>query len=558
VLARGGQRRLVAWHNALLRDPDGRPVGTLSSGLDISDRRRTEEALRESEEWFRTLFEGAHDGMLVADSASHRFVAGNRAICAMLGYTQQEIVGLGVDEIHPRADLPRVLAHFERSLTVARDLPVLRRDGSIFLADISVSPVALEGRACRLGVFRDVTERCLAEERRLRLEARALEAQKLESLGVLAGGIAHDFNNLLVAMMGHADLALAELPATSPAADSVAEVLVAAGHAADLCRQMLAYAGQGRLTVEEVDLSGLVREMAHLLEVSVARRATLRTRLELDLPPVEGDATQLRQVVVNLLTNAAEAIGAEGGVIGLRTGVVRCDRAELAATCLDDGLPAGRYVFLEVADSGCGMDVETRRRVFEPFFTTKAAGRGLGLAAALGIVRGHRGAIRIDTAPGRGSTITVLLPALGRALAARPAAVKPGEGWTARGTALLVDDEESVRAVGRQMLAGLGFEVLTAVDGQEAVELFRDRADGIACVVLDLSMPRLAGEAALTQMRAVRPDVPVLLTSGYCRPETLDRADTSGPTGFIQKPYRSTDLQEKLHELLGVCRAEVR
>ncbi len=555
VLTRRGEQRLISWHNALLRDADGRIVGTLSSGLDVTEHRRAMAALQESEERFRTLFHGTRDGMLVADAASRRFVTANQAMCDMLGVSVDELRDLAVDDIHPPEDLPRVLEAFERQrrgeLDVARAMPVRRRDGSVLRADISSSAVALGGRACVLGVFRDITARLEAEEAHRQLQAKVLEAQKLESLGMMAGGVAHDFNNLLVGILGHADLALAELPGGSPAADSVTGIITAARRAAELCRQMLAYSGRGRLVVSDFDLGELVREMAHLLQVTTSGRVAISHDLAPGLPSIRGDESQIRQVVLNLVTNAAEAAGASGGKIRVRTRAARCDRATLAATYLDDGLPEGDYVLLEVEDSGCGMDADTQRRVFEPFFTTKQTGRGLGLAVVLGIVRGHRGAIRITSAPGGGATFAVLLPAT--ADVARPS-VEPqpaDSAWRGSGRVLLADDEETVRLVVSQMLRRLGFSVAQAVDGVEAVELLRLDPAGVRCVVLDLTMPRMDGETALRELRAIRPDLPVVVASGFSEPEALAAVAAGGPTAFIQKPYRTDELAAALETLLG-------
>ena len=297
-------------------------------------------------------------------------------------------------------------------------------------------------------------------------------AQKLESLGVLAGGIAHDFNNILMAIIGNADLALMRINKESPAVENLHRIEQAAARAADLAKQMLAYSGKGKFVVENVDLNTLLEEMLHMLEVSISKKAVLRLNLHQPLPPVEADATQMRQIVMNLVINASEAIGDKSGVIAITTGCMDCDRNYLKDVWLDENLADGLYVYLEIADTGCGMDKETLAKLFDPFFTTKFTGRGLGMAAVLGIVRGHKGAIKVYSEPGRGTTFKILLPASGR-----PAELFNGDShtddWQGSGTVLLVDDEETVRGIGAEMLKELGFTAITAGDGREAVEIFK-------------------------------------------------------------------------------------
>ncbi len=390
-----------------------------------------------------------------------------------------------------------------------------------------------------------------AEEERHKLEAQMLEFQKLESLGVLAGGIAHDFNNLLMAILGNADLARSLLPPASPARPNVEEIVRASQRAADLCRQMLAYSGKGRFVVGRYDLSEIVQEMAQMLEVSVSKKASLRYSFAAELPAVRADATELRQVIMNLITNASESLGDESGVISVSTGVLECDRAYLSGSHLDDKLPEGRYVYLEVADTGCGMDEETQRRIFDPFFSTKFIGRGLGLAAVLGIVRGHRGAIKVHSEPGQGTTFRILLPALdweAKEPAPSPAVnAHPPRG----GTILLVDDDPAVRHVAAQMLDGLGFKVLTAADGREGLEVFRQHDGEMDCVILDLTMPEMGGEEVFGELRRLRSDICVILSSGYNEEDVTQRFVGQRLAGFIQKPYTSAKLRVTLNRVLG-------
>ena len=384
-----------------------------------------------------------------------------------------------------------------------------------------------------------------------RLEAQIRHTQKLESLGVLAGGIAHDFNNLLMGILGNADLALTELPSTSPARAYLKAIETAAHRAADLSRQMLAYSGKGRFLIEPVDLNEVIREMESLLRVSISKTATLRCSLAPGLPAIEADATQMRQVVMNLITNASEAIGENSGQISVATGVIECDPDYLKGTYFEQELPQGPYVFLEVSDTGCGMTREVQERIFEPFFTTKFMGRGLGMSAVLGIVRGHRGAVKIYSEPGRGTTFKILFPALAASLRATGTSDGSPAEWRGRGIVLLVDDEDVVRTTGRLMLEKLGFQVLIARNGREAIDVFSAKAADIGCVILDLTMPNMDGIETFQELRRIHSGARVIITSGYTEQEVVTRFSGKGIAGFIQKPYTLATLARGLKEALA-------
>ena len=398
----------------------------------------------------------------------------------------------------------------------------------------------------------DVTDQKQAEEEKKKLEAQIQQAQKLESLGVLAGGIAHDFNNLLMGILGNTGLALLELDPDSPVRSHLRDVERTSKRAADLCKQMLAYSGKGRFVVQPLDISQLVIDMTHLLQVSISKKATLDEDFTPGLPAFEADATQIRQVVMNLITNASEALGDDSGTIAIRTGVKQCDAAYLAQTYLAEQLEPGPYVFLEVRDSGSGMDRETRERIFDPFFSTKFAGRGLGLAATLGIVRGHQGALEVESAPGQGTVFRVLFPASEKPAAATAAESDAGaEAAPDAGTILVVDDEVMVLTIARQVLERAGYRVLTANDGEEGLEIFQRRAKDISLVLLDATMPRMDGDETFRRMRDVKGDLRVLLTSGYNEKEATRELAGPGLAGFIQKPYAPAALLSKVREVMG-------
>ncbi len=406
--------------------------------------------------------------------------------------------------------------------------------------------VELEAVKTAAEVFGAAIQRATAEADRARIDARLQETQKLESLGVLAGGIAHDFNNLLTSILGNASLARLDLPPRSPVEHALEQIEQTSLRAADLCKQMLAYAGKGRFVVQPLDLTRLVHDTTHLLQVSISKKAVLRFDLTTGLPPVMADASQLRQIVMNLVINASEAIGDRSGIIAISTGLVRANRRYLAETQLAGNLPEGDYVFLEVSDTGCGMTPELKARIFEPFFTTKFTGRGLGLAAVLGIVRGHRGALRIYSEPGRGSTFKLLLPIAAGAVVEPPPAHVLADGWRGTGRILLAEDEETVRTVVARVLENLGFTVTLAADGREAANLFEAQPDAFTLVVMDLTMPHLDGAEAFARMRRVRPDVRVLLMSGFSEHDATITFAGKGLAGFLQKPFELGHLRDKI------------
>jgi PAS domain S-box-containing protein len=402
------------------------------------------------------------------------------------------------------------------------------------------------------GLMIDVTAQKSAEAERLALERKLLEGQKLESLGLLAGGIAHDFNNLLTSILGNAGIARLALPAGTAVDAELAAIETGATRAAELCKQMLAYAGKGRFVVEPVDLSALTEGLVPLLEISIAKKARLRLALDRALPAVRADATQVRQIVMNLVLNAVDAVAEGRGEIHLTTGSLTATRATLEAAVAGAALPEGDYVFLEVRDNGSGMTSEVRARIFDPFFTTKFAGRGLGLAAVLGIVRGHKGALAVTSAPGSGSCFRLLLPVAAGAKLPPPAPPPAATAWKYTGAALVVDDDEPVRLVASVMLKSFGFTVRVVPDGQSGLDLLREKPDAFDVILLDLLMPGLTGEQTLEIIRTIRPGQRVLIISGFGESDVMQRlANDPGPFRFLHKPFKRPELEQKLRELLG-------
>lgn len=532
----------------LVQNEAGEPKEILGCWADITVRKKSEEALAHSHQLMRFIIEHTRSAVAVHDR-DLRYVYVSQRYLDDYGVKEKNVIGMHHYEVFP--DLPQKWRDVHQralagEVVSADDDPYYRDDGSVEWTRWECRPwYASDGSIGGIIVYTEVTtERKKAEDERLRLERQLLHAQKLESLGVLAGGIAHDFNNILTAIIGNAELALMRLNPESPALDNLQRIEKAAARAADLARQMLAYSGKGKFVVEHIDLNRLVEEMGHMLEVSISKKVLLRYNFSHPLPAVRVDATQIRQIVMNLVINASEAIGDRSGVIAITTGCVECNEAYLKDVWLADPIPEGLYVSLEITDTGCGMDKETLAKIFDPFFTTKFTGRGLGMAAVLGIVRGHKGAIKVSSEPGKGSSFKVLLP-VGEKSAELFNDIATADHWQGSGTVLLVDDEETVRAIGSEMLKELGFEVITARDGREAVELYKTGKE-FRVVILDLTMPHMDGEQCFRELCRIDPDVKVIISSGFSEHDVTQKFVGKELAGYVQKPYKLSELKEVL------------
>ncbi|MBN1346590.1 MAG: cache domain-containing protein [Phycisphaerae bacterium] len=520
-------------------------------------RRRAEKALGRTTSMLDSILASATEFAIVAVDLDFRIVHQNPAAGRFLGL-DGDAQGRRIQDL-PTPERFRLAAFGEMAASALEggkyEFDVERGEGDARnrFYHVVVMPMRDGQQQCVGYVLfaQDVTPRRRAEQQRIELEIQVQHAQKLKDLGVLAGGVAHDFNNLLTSVLGNADLAMMDLSPVSTAQENIKQIQVLVHRASDLCRQMLAYAGKGKFVTRAVDLNDVVREMAQLLEVSISKKAVLKYDFSDNLPAIEADPTQISQIVMNLITNASEAIGKRSGAIVVRTGAAHCDRDRLRRAYFDEHLPEGLYVSFEVGDTGCGMSKETIDRMFDPFFTTKVAGRGLGMAAVMGIIRGHKGVLEVKSELGKGSTFRCLFPAVDRPAEPLVAPPKEFEAWRGSGTVLLVDDEETIRAVGRQMLERLGFDVLTAADGREAIRVFQEHAPEIACVLLDLTMPEMDGEEAFRALREIRADVPVILSSGYGEQEVIARFSGTDLTAFIEKPYGSKGLIPKIREVMS-------
>ncbi len=548
----GGQGHVVISEDRLAAvESLAEAAGLVVNGL-LSRR-----ALEMEEARFRLVFEQSPDPILLLSEG--RIVDANAAASELFGLARTALLDHPMFALCPehQPDAEASAQGFQQREAAALsglhqkfDWTFLCADARQAVCQVDLTRLDHEEQPIIHAIVRDLTAQKQAEGERSILERQLFQAQKMESLGVLAGGIAHDFNNLLMGVLGHSGLALEQLNPLHPARRNLEAIQKAGLRAADLTRQMLAYSGRGQFIVKHLDLTSQVEEMLHLLEVSLPKTVVLNLDLPKGLPSVSADASQVQQVIMNLVINAAEAIGDVSGAISLATGAQLLRDGDMGRMLVGQDATPGLYVYLEVEDTGCGMDADTLQRIFEPFFTTKFTGRGLGLSAIMGIVRGHHGALRVDSEVGRGTVFKVLFPAKG-ITADTLAAPGPEVSRVDSGLILVVDDDETVRAVARQALELKGFEVLDAHDGRVAVALVRQHGAAIGLVLLDMTMPHMGGEEAFLEMRLLQPDLAVVLSSGYDEVEAMGRFQGKGLKGFIQKPYGPRDLISKIQEILG-------
>ena len=554
------------WANGVmvgLRDRAGTVLGLAKIVRDDSGTKQSEELLQYQLNLADAIASNAAEALFLVDSEGRTTFANPSAV-QMFGWTQEELIGQFFHaKLHSRrpdgspypiTECPHthVLVSGE-TLRGQSDL-FMHQDGRMLPVTCSIAPIKGEGGiAGAVLVVRDVSEERDAEEA-------FRQAQKLESIGVLAGGIAHDFNNLLTGIMGNAGLARRAVLGGNDerAAHLLQDVLKASERAADLTRQLLAYAGKGQFIIQPVDLSKLVTEVSTLIRTSISKKITLVMDIPDESPPIEGDRTQLQQLLMNLVINGGEAIGDAPGTLRLR---IRTEHfTERRERVRAEGFPivAGDYVRVDVTDTGSGMDKETRERIFEPFFTTKFLGRGLGLSAALGIVRGHRGAIGVTSEPEKGTTFTVLLPVVRSPQRLRPSApvISPDREIQGVGTVLVADDDPVVRSLAASVLREAGYTVELAADGVQAVERLRELGQQVSLVLLDLTMPRLAGAEAALELRRIQPDIPIVAMSGYGDIEVMERFSGARIDDFLPKPFLPDQLAAKVRDVLALTAGE--
>ncbi len=496
----------------------------------------------------------APNGILVCDYAGEVLYANARMAQIQGVDDPEQLIGRFAAELRGgiRGDAlyQEMVATTDRDRLWSGEYPLPADEGEERTIARTMSGITLDGRRYLVGIDRDITE----ERQEM---AKMEQGQRLESLGVLAGGIAHDFNNILTSIQGNSDLARRKMtPEQGAISTHLERIHDASTRAAALCRQMLAYAGKGQFVLQKLHLSQLVQSMGQLLEVSISKRARLTYDLASDLPLVKADEAQIQQVILNLITNANEAFldlkSPRAGEIVLRTGKVEMDASALERCIMAEGVEPGCMVFVEVEDNGCGMDGETRKRIFEPFFTTKFTGRGLGMSAILGIVRSHHAALQMESEPGQGSRFRVLLPCVGEAQpmpSSSPSASAIEASLSAK--VLVIDDEEIIREVVRDVLEEVGIEVVVATGGAQGVELFREQAESIDAVLLDMTMPGMDGVTCFRHLQEVRPDARVVVLSGYSEQDVLEEFGQNQLAGFVHKPFDPQQLQRLLKQVIG-------
>lgn len=519
-----------------------------------------EKALQESQERLALVLEASDLGLWDRDIASGH-TEHNARWAEMLGYKRDELEGSAESwrsRIHAE-DRARVLEALQAHLDYETDryeaeYRVIGRLGKhVWVHSVGrVSKRDDDGTPLRIsGTNQDITARKQLEKEHLRAERELLQTQKLESLGVLAGGIAHDFNNLLMGIMGNASLLGFSLPDEHEGRHYLEDIDTSSRRAADLCRQLLTYSGRGNFNVETIDVNSLIMHSRSLLEASTGENATLQYALHPAPPHIDADALQVRQVIVNLVKNAAESLGDGRGDITITTGATDCDDAFLANAFVGEHAIPGHYAYIDISDTGLGMSPDTLTRAFEPFFSTKFAGRGLGLPAVQGIVHGHEGCIHIQSEARKGTCARVLFPMSESQAVSRTAPEHVSADTLLHGTVMVVDDETTVLAVAKQMVERLGLNVITAVDGRDALDRFKAFEGVIDCILLDLTMPHMGGEETFDALYRLDSNVQVLISSGYMEHNVARRFEGRQIAGFIQKPYDVDGLRDALHRLIG-------
>ncbi len=528
---------------------------------DISERKAVEKALQDSHDNLETLVEERTAKLrdlaaIIEVSLNLVGIADEQGNVLYINPAGRKILGLRKNTPLDGIKIGRFYSP-ETNKTLINDiLPEIINHGAVetecdFL-DQDSNPVPM---ACTFMALPDkhgnpihlaVIARDLRNE--IALQQQVEHVDRLESLGVLAGGIAHDFNNILTAVIGNVELAVRKLDRSSPAKGHLDAIKQSSLQAANLCKQMLAYSGKGSFIIQPLDLSRLVSEIVTLLEVSIDKKITLTLDLHQSLPNIDADITQIQQIIMNLVINASEAINKTAGTITISTGLMQVDDVYLQKSLHKVGSSVGNFVYIKVSDSGCGMDIETQKKIFDPFFTTKFTGRGLGMSAVLGIVNGHKGILNLRSEPDIGTTFKIAFPAssISHAISLEPKDIK--EPKHCSGMILVIDDEESLRMLTSILLKNMGYSVVTAIDGQDGLEVFQKHQKELTGVILDMTMPRMNGEDCFCELQKISPNVQVILSSGYSKEDAMAAFQGKRLAGFIQKPYLASDFQKVIAE----------
>jgi PAS domain S-box-containing protein len=553
IVKKDGSFRWIEISGAKI-DWEAQPA-TLNFVSDITDRIKADEALRQSEERFRNLLQTIPTIAVQGYGPDGTTQYWNKASEKLYGYSAEEAIGRNLlDLIIPpeaRGDVEQAIRYMaETGLPIpASELSLIHKDGSqvsVFSSHAIVKTLACEQELFCFDI--DLSEQIKADAEKHVLEQQLLHAQKMESLGVLAGGIAHDFNNLLAVIIGHCSLA--RLKPTS-AADNIRSIETAAERAAELCQQMLAYAGKANITKSLINIEELVDEMLGMSKSTISRNVNIICNYSPDIPLIRVDASQIRQITMNLLINASEAIGESQGEISvsLAKTVIKTDKR--AIDHVGNSISPGLYACLQVTDNGCGMDSETQQRLFEPFYTTKFTGRGLGMSAVLGIIKAHNGALQLFSKPGQGTTFKVYLPIqISEFVQEPPLQLSSSlDSWKGSGTVLLVEDEEQVTLIAKVMLEELGFTVIDASNGKEALEKYQN-AINIKLVMTDIGMPVMDGYTLFRELKTLNPELRIVFSSGFGETVVTSRIPIEAIAGLISKPYNFEQMREVLKSVL--------
>jgi PAS domain S-box-containing protein len=522
-------------------------------------------ALRESEEKHRKL---ANEQKIILKTSSvgicflkdRRVLWANPAFDGMFGYELGMTHDMDTETFYLDKETYKSIGEnaysaIESGVIYSHDVVMKKRDGSLLWCNIVGQAVNPDNRDDgSIWIMLDITARKQAEEERLALEAQFQQTQKLESLGVLAGGIAHDFNNILAIILGHCFIIKENLDADMDRLAHVNMIENAAERAADLCRQMLSYAGKNALVQTCIDLRQMVNENVKMLKSAIKKNVSMELEVRGDVPEITGDNAQIQQIIMNLIINAAEAIGDKNGTIKITLGKIAVMAGQGDADFLGNAINPGCYTCLKVSDNGCGMGVETQKRIFEPFYTTKFTGRGLGMSAVLGIIKSHDGFLLLSSAPGIGTTFKIYFPSRSGAdsgEAVPQAALAPVA--KCHGTILLVDDEDALRSIGSTLLKKMGFATVSAANGLEALEIFREHDGRIDLVLLDLLMPEMGGVEVYRRLRELSAPLPVIICSGYSVEDVLQDIGNDPLVAVCQKPYKYEQLRDTLIKLLDAA-----
>jgi PAS domain S-box-containing protein len=523
-----------------VRDANGNIIGAIETTLEITERRRAEEALRESEEKFRNLVERANDGIAIIQDTLIKYI--NPRLAEICGYTFDEVAGKPFSVFIYPDEIPKVVDHYQRRLA-GEEIPSIyetalrHRNGSKIDIEINTRVITYQEKPTGFVIVRDLTER-------KHLETQLQQARKMEAIGTLAGGIAHDFNNLLMGILGSTSLMLFNLESNHPHYEDLKNIEQHIQSGAELTKQLLGFARGGRYEVKSIDLNKLIKKTSEMFG-RTKKEIRIYTKYQKNIWPVEADQSQIEQVILNLYVNAWQAMPG-GGDLYLQSENVSFDEDHVKPL----GIEHGRYVKLSITDTGVGMDEATRQRIFDPFFTTKEMGRGtgLGLASVYGIIKNHGGIIDVNSKKGEGTTFTIYMPASDKGIVEE----KGVSGETLKGTetVLLVDDEDRIVDIGKKILKIMGYKVLIARSGKEAIELYKKNQAGIDIVVLDMIMPEIGGGEAYDRLKEINPHVRVLLSSGYSIDGEATEILERGCNGFVQKPFSMKELSRRIREVL--------